>query len=196
MVAEGTFGPADTRRDVAHERHLRRGHEGMRTGTVAERQLLPGDERGQHQLGNVLGQRRHRGQHDRRRPAQQGGDGEVTAHGLGRRVMEAAALADLPVHARRARSMDLHPVDPEVVAAAARVLGVDEGQGHEGAAVLRPAGQDGQAVETDVGGHDLGHGTRAAPARPDAQRLARQVPRGPQLAGRGRQEGVRELDQP
>ena len=45
-----------------------------------------------------------------------------------------------------------------------RVLGVDEGQGQERAAVLRPARDHGQLLEADVARHDL------APPGPDGRR--------------------------
>ena len=72
VVAERPFGSPLERRHLAHQRELARRDDRMR---VAERarhpgQPLPGDERREQQLGDVLGQRRDRRQDQRRRPAE------------------------------------------------------------------------------------------------------------------------------
>ena len=116
---------------------------------------------------------------------------------FGHRVVEAAALADLPVHAGRARVVDLQAVHAEVGRALALgVLGVDEGQGDEGAAVLAPAGQDGQPVEAHVARHDLADRSRAhAPAHPRARAAEGRRARPKACRARG-QELLGQRDQP
>ena len=91
------------------------GDERVRARAGAAREPLAGDERGEQQLGHVLGQRRDRGEDQRRRAAEEDRHRQALAARFGRRVVEAAALADLPVHARRARVVDLQAVDAEVV---------------------------------------------------------------------------------
>ena len=117
---------------------------------------------------------------------------------FGHRVVEAAALADLPVHAGRARVVNLQAVHAEVGRALALgVLGVDEGQGDEGAAVLAPAGQDGKPVEPHVARHDLGDRSRAhPPAQADPQQRQEGVARAPQLADARGQELLGQGHQP
>ena len=44
---------------------------------------------------------------------------------------------------------------PRLWPGAVGVLGVDQRQGDEGAAVLGPGGEDGEAVEADVAGDDV-----------------------------------------
>ena len=129
----------------------------MRTGPGTSPDATTGEQRRQDEFGNVLGQRRHRGQDQRRWSADKDRDRKRLAPRRGARVVKAAALADLPVHSRRPRVVDLHPIDPEVVAGAVGILGVDEGQSQERAAVLGPRGDDRQATEIDVTGLDLAH---------------------------------------
>ena len=63
------------------------------------------------------------------------------------------------------------------------MLGVDEGQRDERAAVLGPAGEDRQPIEAHVAGHDLGRRARSAGADgPTRSSIARDVARAPQLA--------------
>src|SRR6202035_2247163 len=103
---------------------------------------------------------------------------QALAPRLGGGVVEASPLADLPVHAGRARAVDLHAIDAEVVPLALRVLGVDERQGEEGAAVLRPGGEDGEAVEANfrgIAGRHLEDRPRAAADGADAERFAGEV---------------------
>ena len=118
VIAEGPLGSALARRDAADERELRVRDERMRSLAVHLRQPLAGDQRGQHQLRHVLGQRRDRGQDQRRRAAEEHGHRQRLAARFGDRVVKAAALADLPVHAGRARVVDLQAIHAEVVAAA------------------------------------------------------------------------------
>src|ERR1044071_1621662 len=73
VVAEGPFGLAHARRHLVHERELGRRDERVRALTVHLRQPLAGDERGEHQLGYVLGQRCDGRQNERRRAAEHDG---------------------------------------------------------------------------------------------------------------------------
>jgi hypothetical protein len=95
------------------------------------------------------------------------------------------------------RIVHLEAVHAEVGAAGrVGVLGVDERQGDERPAVLRPAGERGQAVEADVARHHLGHRPAPAPGQPDAQRLEADVAGGPELAGGRRHQRLGQVDEP
>ena len=110
--------------------------------------------------------------------------------------MEAAALPDLPVHPGATSVVDLKAIEAEVRAPALGMLRVHEGQGDERAAILRPAGERGKAVETNVRGNHVHDRARAPAPRADAQQLARHVARAPELSRCGGQERLRELGQP
>ena len=71
--------------------------------------------------------------------------------------MPRAHLVGLPVHPGSARVEHLHPVDAVVLRARLRILGDDQGQGDVRPGVLRPALDDGQAVEVNIlaGEHDF-----------------------------------------
>ena len=186
MIAERPLGMAHVRGDLADQRELRIGDQRMRRRALDQRQPPPRDQRRQQQFRHVLGQRRDRRQDQRRRPAEEDRDRQRLAPLLGQLVVEAAALADLPVHARLRRAVHVHPVHPEVVAVPVRMLRVDERQRHERPAVLGPELQRRQLVEADVRGHHLGDGPARHPPQADARRRGRQVPRLPQLRGRRR----------
>jgi hypothetical protein len=96
---------------VADEGDLGARHERVRSRAGAALETTAGDERGEHQLGHVLGQRRDRGEDERRRPAEEDGHGQALTPALGHRVVEAAALADLPVHPGRPLVVDVEAVD-------------------------------------------------------------------------------------
>ena len=101
--------------------------------------------------------------------------GRASPRASGHRVVEPAALADLPVHAGGVRAVDLHAVEAEVVPLALRVLGVDQGQGQERPAVLGPARDDRKLLQAHVPRHDLADGAGRPPRRADAQELADEV---------------------
>ena len=75
------------------------------------------------------------------------------------------------------------------------MLGVDRGEGDEGASVLRPAGEDGEALQSHLALHDLRDRPSVAPPRSHSPRIREHVPRSPDLARRGREQGLRQLGQ-
>ena len=60
--------------------------------------------------------------------------------------MKASAFLNLPMQSRMLRIIDLHAIDTEVVFICLRVLGVNQGQGDERAAVVLPRSQYGQFI--------------------------------------------------
>ena len=84
---------------------------------------------------------------------------------------------------------------PEVVTRTFRMLRVDQRQRDERPAVLRPAGQHRQAIEPHIRRHHIGDRPARAARGADAEGLAADVARGPQLRGRGRQQGFGEVDE-
>ena len=196
VIAERPLRLAHVRADTAHQRELGVGDQRVRAAAGDERQARARDQRRQHQLRHVLGQRRDGRQDQRRRSAEEHRDRQVGAARLRRRVVEAAALADLPVQAGAAAIVHVEPVHAEVVPGAIRRLGVDERQRHERAAVLRPARDDRQLVEADVVGDDVDDRPVASPPQPDPRQIAEEAARPPQLRRRRRQDrlgGVHEL---
>jgi len=77
-------------------------------------------------------------------------------------------LMELPVHAGAAAVEDLHAVHADVAIPGIRVLGVDGGEGDEGAAILRPAFEDGEIGEIKGGGARLIEADDDVLARPGA----------------------------
>ena len=141
------------------------------------------------QLRQVLRQGSDGGQDQGRRTTEEDGRGQRLIPSFGHRVVEAATLSDLPVHAGRARVVDLQAVHAQVGRASSLgVLGVDEGQGYEGTTVLAPAGQDWQPVEPHVARPDFGDRSRAHPPGTDTQERQKSVARAPQLADARGQE--------
>ncbi len=160
------------------------------------RQTLAGDQRSQHQLGHVLGERRDGRENQRRRPAEEHGGRQRLVRRFRQRVVEAAALADLPVHAGGGGIVHVQPVDRQVVAVAAGMFGVDERQRHERAAVLGPAGERRQPVEPRLARHHLCHRAHRLPFQPHLEQAAGDIARAPQLACIRRHDGLRQFDQP
>ena len=150
---------------------------------------------GEHQLRHPLGQRRDGGQDQGRRPADEDRQRQGLAALLGDVVVEPAPFLDLPVHAEGVRIVPLDAVDAEVVLAAVRVLGVDERQGDEVAAVLGPGLDQGQAAKVGGGLPALENRTAADGAQPQAHPFPRQPAVAPEPARRQRGELVRHLDQ-
>ena len=122
--------------------------------------------------------------------------GRLCPRAFGDGVVIAAALADLPVHARAARVVDLHPVHAEVVPRAIGMRRVDERQRDERTAVLGPARERRQAIEPDVGRHPIDHRSALDAPRADLEQLAADVARVPHLARCRRQQRLGELDEP
>ena len=109
----------------------------------------------EHHLVNVARQRRGRGV----------GEDGIGADGDRRLDARAAALlriakvlravlVDVPVHPRRAAVIFLQAIHADVALARRGVLRKDKRQCHEGAAVVRPAFQDGDVVEARILGLD------------------------------------------
>ena len=112
---------------------------------VGHLELPAEEERRDEELGHALGQRRDRPEDERGRPAEEDRERERLSLRLGGVVVEPAALADLPVDARRARAVDLDPVHPEVrLAGLLGVFRIDERQREERSAVSGPLRQGGQ----------------------------------------------------
>jgi hypothetical protein len=65
-------------------------------------------------------------------------------------VVFGALFMGLPVHAGGALIVNLHAVHAAVALAGLRVLGEDHRQGDVGAAVLRPAGEDGDLLQIEA----------------------------------------------
>ena len=149
------------------------------------RKPIAGDERCQHQLWNVLRERRHRGQNQRRRAAKKHGQRQRLVARFGARVVKSAALANLPVHAGRRAIVDLHPVHAEVVPRLLGMLRINQRKGDEGPAVLGPARQHRQAIEPDVRRDHFAHRAGGDPLRADLEQI-RPMSRAPQsFAGVG-----------
>ena len=109
--------------------------------------FFSGEHGGEDEFGHVFGERRDCREYERGRAAEKNGHGKRLSECFGLVVVEAAALVYLPVHAGGLRVEALHSVDAEVVSARRGVLGVDERQREEGAAVLLPCCEHGQFVE-------------------------------------------------
>ena len=97
------------------------------------------------------------------------------------------------MHTGRPLVVDLHPVDPEVVAGAVGILGVDQRQCEKGAAVLRPRGDHRQFLEIHRRGTYLAHGSRRL--RPDThlETGRHQIARRPDFCQAGWKAGSGEL---
>ncbi len=126
---------------------------------------LAAQEAGEHQLVDVLRQRRARAVgRDRVEPER---DRDLHP-AVAREVVGAAVLVQLPVHRGRARAEHLHPVHADVAPAGARVAGDHRRQRDERRRVAGPAGLHRQPLEVDLvaAQHDLlagaaAHGLRA-----------------------------------
>ncbi len=192
VIAERAFRCALVRGHLADQHELGVGGDRKRTGgVVRHRELAAQHQRGQQKLGHVLRQRRDRGQDERGRPA----ENDVHRQRLGARlrhgVVEAASLADLPVHAGPGRVMDLDAVHAEIAAARLRMLGVDEGEREERTAVAGPGGEGGKPVQ--VGGRldRLEHRPRASAPQAHLGERAEGAALAPEFRPRGRHEPLR-----
>ena len=113
---------------------------------------LAAEEAGEHQLVDVLRQRRARGVGRHRVEPERDGDRDLA---VGGEVVGAPVLVDLPVHVGGARVDLLHPVHADVAAARVRVLRDHGRQRDERSRVAGPAALDRQQVEVDlVAGQD------------------------------------------
>ena len=107
-------------------------------------------------------------------------------------IVEPAALADLPVHPRGARIVDLHAVDAEVARARLRVLGEDEPERDEAPAVAGPELKVRERGEVRARRHLL-RGAAAHPLGPHREHAGSAPAQAPQVAERARREGVQHL---
>ncbi len=167
----------------------------MTGGRRRHAQPLARDERRQHQLGDVLGQRRNRRENQRGRSAEKHGRRQRLSLLLRDGVVKAAALPDLPVHPRRLAVVHLQPVHAEVVALAGGMLRVDERQRDKRAAVFGPAREDRQPIERRRL-DDVQDRSGAAALQANAERRLRDVARAPQLGGRRGHDCLGELHEP
>ena len=132
VVAEGALEAGLALLDVALEDDLGVGGH-LEVDGRARRELdrLAAQEAGEHELADAGRQRRRRGVRDHRVGAE--GDGDLEP-AVGLAEVGGAVVVDVPVHAGRSAVEDLQPVHAGVAAALA-VLGDDDGQRDEGAAV-------------------------------------------------------------
>ena len=165
VVAERALGPARARRHLADERELGVGDERMRprpprpacsrSPAMSEASISSGTFSG----SGAMADRMSAGG-----PPRKTVTGSAWPRAFGHLVVEAAALADLPVHARCDRaSCTCRRYMPRLWPRPSGMLGVDQRQRDERAAVLGPGGQAGRRSSRTSSVDDLGD--RAAPAR-------------------------------
>ncbi len=134
----------------------------LRVGRDLDADRLPGDELDrlaleearEHELVDVLRQRRRGRVRGHRVEPQRDGDLEPAVRG---QVVHAPVLVELPVHRGRARVELLHPVHADVPRPGLRVVRDHGRQRDERRGVARPAVLDREQVEVDVvaGEHDV-----------------------------------------
>jgi hypothetical protein len=141
VVTKRTLGLLPVRCHPSDESEFGFGEKRMGSWPGTGGESAPSQEGCQHDLRHVLRERRDGRESERRRAAQKDRHRERLSGGLCDRMVEASSLADLPVHARGAPVVDLHPVDTKVAPARAgcvRRLGVDERQRQKRPPVLGP----------------------------------------------------------
>ena len=149
VVAERALDADVVLRDVSLEDDLGvRGHLEVDGLAAHELDRLAAQEAGEHELVEVLRERRAR---------RVGGDGiepDRDRHGdaavLRREKIRPAVLVHLPVHERRAAVDHLHPVHADVARARVRILRDDRRERDERRWIARPAALDREAAEVDV----------------------------------------------
>ena len=145
MVSEGPFLGELVLPDIALEHDLRvRGNveaDGLR---AHELDRLTAEEAGEHELVDVLRQRCAGGVRRHGIGAERDGDLDLA---VGREVVGASVLVDLPVHRGRARTEFLHPVHADVTRAGVRVVCDHGGERDERGGIVRPARLDREPVE-------------------------------------------------
>ena len=160
---KGPFGAELVLLDVSLEHDLGvRRHLEIDGDALDELDRLAAEEPGEHQLVDVLRQRRAGRVRGDRVETERDRHGNAA---VGREPVGAAVLVDLPVHEGGVPVDDLHPVHADVAAAAARITGDDGRQGDERRRIARPAALHREEPEVDVVAlqHDLLH--RAAAHR-------------------------------
>ena len=108
---------------------------------------LAGQQGSHHELANIFGQRCDGGENQSRRSTEENGNGKRLVELLGNGVVKSAALANLPVHARRPGIVPLQAVHAKIVALVLGMFGIHQGQRNEWATVLLPGGKNRQAVQ-------------------------------------------------
>src|SRR2546430_2621698 len=88
--------------------------------------------------------------------------------------MKAATFLNLPVQPGRPRIVDLHPVNPQIMFLCDWVLGIDQRERDEWAAVLMPGSEHGQLVESHRWFDDFIHRTPRNVARTQFEKISHQ----------------------
>ncbi len=186
MVAEGPLLAPVAGSDGPLEDELGRGGDAVAGSGAGDDVERPAHQQRREQaLIHPLRQGRNGGQGQGGRAAQDHAHRQRLAE-VGRGLeVEAAAFLDLPMHAGAGRVETLQPVDAEVAHPGARVAGMDERQGEEGAAVERPTGQARQFVQARRAEALCEHGATADLAQAGL-RQAPQRPAGRPQRGHGR----------
>src|SRR5579859_1750375 len=148
VVAERALAPDVVLLDVALEHDLGPGRN-LDADADAPHELdgLAAQEAGEHELVDVLRQRRAGRVRGDRVEAQRDRDLDAS---VGREVVGAAVLVDLPVHEGRRPVDDLHPVHADVAPARARVVRDHGRERDERRRVARPAALDREQAEIHV----------------------------------------------
>jgi hypothetical protein len=98
------------------------------------------------------------------------------------------------MHAGAARIVDLHAIHAEVMSRPIRMRRINERQRDERTAVVWPACQRRDAIESNVARDAIDHRPALHAARADLEQLTANVACVPQLSGRWRQQGLREMN--
>ena len=156
VVAERAFDADVVTRDRPLEDDLGVRRDFQVHGLAAdELHRLAAQEAGEHELVDVVWERRARGV--RRHGIEPDRDGYRDPPVLGREEIGPPVLVHLPVHVGGACIDHLHPVHAEVADARLRVLRDDRGKRDEGGRILRPAALDRKPAEVHIVAleHDL-----------------------------------------
>ena len=131
--------------DVALEHDLGvRGHLQVDGLCLHELHRLAAQEPGEHELVDVLRQRRARG--IRGDGVEPEGDGDLDP-AVGGEIVRAAVLVDLPVHRRGARAELLHAVHADIARSGERILRDHRGERDERRGIVGPTFLDREQVE-------------------------------------------------
>ena len=170
MITERTLGLRLPRRHGALDDEVRIRIDRRAARASNHRDAMPGERAGERQFGQSLGKRHHRGNRHRRRAPDENRHPQRLAPGQRRGMVDADAPMELVVEAgltvwKVVVARQLHAVHPEIRvprAGARGILGVDRGEGDEGAAVTGPADDPGQSGQgRRAGEHRSGpHATR------------------------------------
>src|SRR5258705_665038 len=100
--------------------------------------FLTSQQRSEHELGYVFGQRSNCCEDQRGRSTQEHSYRQRLIGSLRFLVMEAAALLNLPMQSRRPFVIDLHTVNTKIVLFGGRIFGVNKRKGDKRPAILLP----------------------------------------------------------